>query len=261
MHQITFLCLTPDADHIGRFDPSFLTQQARMEILVQNSRSKSAVCTDEGDFKPISEWPGVTFNSDGEVTCLTRTWGSDLYAGTVDFRWLPETVGTLSLPYAKTEGLFRAVDFPRRMAEIRLRSNWLKGSVETAQLPTKLVELSLTSNQISGTINLRTLPEFMEILLLTQNKITGTVNLQHLPHWLRVLDLRANALCGDLIVANLPDSLTRLNVSYNRFMGKLEVEGRTFETLKELRAVGNSFLEIKYGEALPKGAIFSFELV
>ena len=258
MRSIISVFLTADSEHTGRFDPSLLTQQARMELLVQHSRDKSSVCTDDGDFKPISEWPGVTFNSDGEVTCLTRTWKIDLYAGTVEFQWLPETVGTLSLPYAKTEGLFRAVDFPRRMTEIRLCSNSLKGSVETAQLPAKLVELNLMDNQISGTINLCTLPDKLSWLWLNGNEITGTIDLQNLPKTLEQIDLSSNALFGNLIVRGLPTALHNINVSTNKFAGMLVVEENVFDTLDTLLVTANDFSSVDCEGTIPAEAMFKY---
>ena len=259
MHNIILTCLTAESDHIGRFDPSLLIQQARMELLVQHLPNKHRLYTDEGDFKPISEWPGVTVNANDEVTNIVRPWNAgDLYAGTVEFQWLPATVETISLVYGAVEGIFRAIDFPRKTTEIVITGNKLTGCIETANLPDNLRELNLMSNRISGTINLCTLPNSLESLALARNSITGKIDLQHLPQALCALNIRSNALSGGLIARNLPSHLQKVNISSNNFFGNLEVDGDAFETLRELRATECNFRKVIFGGTLPKDAVFEY---
>ena len=257
MNYIKLICLASDAHHIGRFDPSLLTQQARMELLVQNSRDKSAVCTDDGSFKDIADWPGITLNGNGDVIVIARPSRVDLYAGEVDFQWLPETVGAISLYDSGIEGLFRAAAFPPSMTEMTIVGNHLTGSISTAELPWKLQDLNLSENDIGGTIDLCTLPDSLYTLVLNKNVITGTINLQNMPQRMRKLEISDNMLRGDLIVRNIPPTLMRVNLSKNRFWGNLVIEDNAFESLRWLSVAKNNFASVQFEGSVPETVVFS----
>ena len=248
-------CFASDSTHIGRFDPSLLSQQARMELLVENLRHQAFFRDADGGFTSAKDWPGVRVDPHGNIISIKKPWGSAAFEGEIAFQWLPETIETLHCDHACIQTDFHAASFPRDMMRIELQGNKLTGSIATAELPPKLVRLNLWHNRISGTIDLTTLPGTLVTLMLDENEIMGTIDLQNLPKTLHTLDLAKNLLSGDVIVRILPESLTKINLSGNTFDGELLVEEAAFETRRTLRVGGNNFRE-KVVAKVPKYVFF-----
>ena len=58
-------------DHcLGRLDYDGLSEQARMEILIDGADDdfKAFLCDENMEFRDVAEWPGVTSNADGYIT-------------------------------------------------------------------------------------------------------------------------------------------------------------------------------------------------
>ena len=260
MPYIIALLHSADISHIGRFNVNHLTQQERMELMIENINTQTKFRRPRGgDFLDITAWPGVTCNDQGEVTYVENPWQSDDYAGTMHFQWLPPTVRNICIEHGGIEGTFSASDFPRKMFAIMLQANALTGSIDTAKLPETLNELNLYQNAISGTIDLCTLPPSLEFLTLYENAITGTVDLQHLPETIAAINMEDNKLFGDLIVQGLPTSLYMLNLSANSFEGKLHVGDNVFENLTNLLLQYNAFEQVEFSGRVPENAVFKIE--
>ena len=168
---------------------------------------------------PISEWHGVTTNSDGRVVELF------LFDNGLSGE-IPPELGNLT-----------------DLTALTLISNWLSGEIplELSRL-TKLTWLSLDGNQLSGEIP-RELAKLthLESLGLSENRLSGEIprELGSLSN-LELLFLNNNRL-SESIPSELEEltNLTVLWLSDNRLSGEIPPEFGNFSKLTVLNIAGN----------------------
>ena len=81
-----------DIHNLGRLDYASLSQQALMEVVVENLNCKDIFCDKEGHFLDITEWDGVEINENGGVTEIVWTYGDGVFlrfGGSLELRVPP----------------------------------------------------------------------------------------------------------------------------------------------------------------------------
>ena len=194
---------------VGRFDPTMLNDQSRMEMLVTPIEDDRAILVDDvylefknntDDFLDIQKWPGVTCNEGGDVVSID--WSLENWAcGEVSFDLLPENL----VFFDSTKGLF---------------NEWvIRGTISTELLPRVLETFIMNGHAIGGTIDLTQLPPAMKTFKAFGNVLEGTINLESLPSTMQKLDLSHNKLCGSPSLTKVPASVKRLLLDRNYFEG------------------------------------------
>ena len=192
-----------DDPNLGRVEKQSLPQQSLMEMLIADVADKEPFMNEDGSFREISLWPGVSLNNDGEVTEVDWEYSMGnlkTQAGHLHWQWIPETAENFFAPYCE-----------------------LYGSVDLNELPTKLVEFSVFHNNLSGSVRLDCLPQSLELLDLSENKFEGSVDCSGLPQSMNVLYLNNNQLSGSIHLSALPDGLEEFNASKNKLSGSFQL--------------------------------------
>ena len=196
----------------AKFDYGTLTDQMRMELLIQNveiadvraikERKAKMVFLKEKEWsvKDVCQWRSVRCDRDGNVTAIDwyRHYVNIAFRqpGTIELSWLPPLCRIVSFESQRVFGLFDASTLPRKLDTLNLRNNQLTGSVDVTALSDSMVTLELA-----------------------QNCLTGPLCLQELPERLEVLDLRANAIEQDVVYVQRIDKdlrIQKINIRENK---------------------------------------------
>ena len=153
--------------NLGRVDYHNMCDQQRMEKLVEELGVISMFMNnvDDGDYKDVCDWPGVTCSEDGS-SVLKINWYNKTLKGTMDLTWIPPTVTYFNVSV-----------------------NDITGTLVTAALPCNMKTFHLGSNKYSGTIDWKGLPPSIEHLYLSCNQFEGNVALDDLPCGVKYLSL------------------------------------------------------------------------
>ena len=202
-----FSLLTSADTHIGRFDPTTLTDRQLMELFFTPDES------DPGDYHQSGgedEWSDLGFSSDQDdacywkgVTCtmdgtvLIIAWASYHFniAGTLDFTKIPQEV-----------------------KEINFYNLPLYGEVEICALPQSMKNVCLQDCKFSGSLDIRALPRQIESFIVKGNQITSVGDICDLPRSLHVFKIGESAVTHKTLhVAQLPSTGIRVDLSGCRF--------------------------------------------
>ena len=252
MHAV-LLVISPDADseNLSRLDPSLLSEQALFEMFVEGFENKSRFQDGHRNYTDFHGWPTIE-KSDGEQYHFEASY--DLWSthgvlrGSLNLRFLPETVSILNLAGNEICGTICTEDLPRGMYSLFLQDNQFEGDFEIASLPDELTVLDIEKNNLRGTLDIASLPLKIEEFHASQNKFTGSVDLNHLPRDLTVLDLSKNFFSGEVNFITLRFQLESLNLSDNAGLfgplyGAALPPGLKQLKLKNVRLSGNIRLE------------------
>ena len=215
-----FILIDPEA--LGRCDPSLLPQQARLELLVQDFADKAPFQSADGSFVDVKDWVGVGMDAAGCVERILwskRTFRYTGRAGSINLRWIPQTMVFLHISGGGLEGSISTEDLPKTLDFLRLRDNQFKGEVNLQRLPPRMRLFDVSNNVLTGSVRLDSLPATLEALFLAANQFLGSVDLTHLPAKLTKINLNVNALSGDIDLSRLPQGLKRLHLQGNNFRG------------------------------------------
>ena len=248
--------LCADTGALGRFDPSLMSDQERMEMLVtpvdgddnslKDDQSRLNFKDSDGDFLKVHNWDGVRCDHNDRVVqidWLLKKWVSgtvsldflpprlvnfDITKGFFDSRKVTGTLSTALLPDSLSyfvidgnnfDGTLDLSSLPSSMIIFRARSNCFQGNINLESLPSGLKHMDLSTNELTGTLCLTKLPANVHTLSLSRNKFTGTIRLENLPS-MKVLNLSDNALVGSPSLANVPAKFGALQLDKNFFEGK-----------------------------------------
>ena len=181
---------------LGRVDKASMSDQTLLELVVNGISDISCLQAD-GIFDNIRVWKGASFDADG--TLLRLYWsrhGLRFFpsGGTIDLRWLPETLQVVSVAF-----------------------NCLEGSVDFKRLPGALVELYISHNELTGVLSLDNLPGNLRELIIDHNRFSGRVTAESLPKSMTSMCLSHNAFSGMLCLVNIPQYMMYITVQENAF--------------------------------------------
>ena len=238
-------------DPLGRFNPSMLTDQARMEMLVASRKETTAnqdyflkFTTDDGDYLDACDWPCVACDDaqnvtsinwklqkwvDGPVTLdylpenleymdiICRLFETAKASGTITTSLLPRVLQYLAVSGQNFFGTLDLSALPPAMTHFYGIYNKFAGTIDLEHLPPKMEIIDLSGNKLSGTLSLTKIQASMRRLILDSNEFSGTIELESLPAGMEVLDLHANELSGRPSMENIPKSLTAIVLHDNNF--------------------------------------------
>ena len=243
---------------LGRLDYSSLSDQARMEIVVENLNAscmfRNRNDTPESYYHDVCNWRGVTCNADGIVTkfqlCLYDLPVSDSFfhrigddiggdafitesltdreemyqGGSIAMEFLPDSVRVFKLKLLAAKGTLETMKLPHSLERFIVDGNRLHGTVDFCTLPKGLTEFVLSGNEFLGSCDFSLLPESLATLDLSRNRFEGSVKLDALPESLVMLCLDVNYLSGSVLITKLPPSIEQINISNNQFCGEFRLE-------------------------------------
>ena len=223
MLHILPLLLFSDNCTLGKFNPSLLSEQQMLELLVAEMHAKKIFQDFRGHFIDYKSWERVRLHKDETVERILWTVGDKwsrldetCLGGTVNLRWIPHSV----LHFSVTD-------------------MQLKGTVETSLLPKTLLSFKVSANALRGTFDVSGLPLKMHTVYIHRNNLLGTLDMPSLPASISVFMGHTNSFSGGLDFSNPSPSLNAVYLSHNAFSGPLRLDGIQSMTLMYLD--GNRF--------------------
>ena len=223
-----------------------------MELLVDglSPHTKKAFQDENGDYKEIAEWEGVTSSADGdvhEIEWQDSTISVECMNGTFDSHYLPRTLKRLNLEKVKCQCTLNFAALPDYLMSFRIAECSFVGSVDLGVFPASSVDIEIRGStwndspaRFTGTVDLTRLPPDLEILSLRYTLLSGTIDLEHLNTKLEWLLLTYSAFSGSVTFNNLPATLSRLDLNNNALSGEIDLYGVP-DTLEEINIAGNYF--------------------
>ena len=224
-----FLFLTADTP-IGRFDPSMLSPQESMELLVEgfNPEIRRLFQRDDGEYRSFKEWPHVACNRDGDIVLISwnrlSSFDTRKMTGTFAVEYIPDSVHTMIFGWMSFDGGLDFTRLPKCSRTFEVQRTRFSGTIDLTSLPDPLVTLVAVNSQFTGTVDLTQLPPNLRFLKLSENKLSGSVDLSQLNTVLQEISLDRNAFEGDVSLDNLPKTMQRVNIRKNKFCGELTVQ-------------------------------------
>ena len=220
IHQILPMLVAITADQaLGRVDYHSLSDQTMMELFIENliGDSKRLFESEEGMYRDVCLWDGVTCNDEGRVVAYTEPYYY-LY-GTASFSFLPRSIRCFNSKNISFQGTIDTDTLPECLEAFTVSKNKLSGTIDFTSLPESLIDILLDRNAFNGSCNFTSLPQKLRSLLLEKNRFSGSVSLTKLPDSLERFDLSSNAFCGTVDFSKLPKNLHVLRISENAFEG------------------------------------------
>ena len=212
---------------VARPNIAFLTEQTRMELLVENFIDKSAFLDANDEIRPISEWRGVTVDEKGIVQGIewpidhnSRLFGDTdesivREGGVVDLKFLPADLKKFHVFGVRLEGEIDTASLPRMLGTLNVGYNKFESTFETATLPGLIDRVILSNNMLYGTLDLTRLPDSLRFFHADANNFEGSAALHALPSKMVRLYLDGNYFSGSITFANLPRMLRNLRICNN----------------------------------------------
>ena len=223
----SWLLITALDTTLGRVNRNDITQQSRLELLIEDLLDKSRFHDKDGFYKDVCEWDGVTLDVENLVVGIL--WASMNTAffpqgGSLDLQWIPETAVSFTVYKAGIAGNFDVKYLPRHIQLFDLAQNTFTGDVDLTHLPSTVRGIFLGNNCLTGTLDFTMLPLSLRKLYLQENQFTGSINLIGLTDTIEELSVAGNQLSGTLNLSELPNSMQVLILEENKFKGSLRIK-------------------------------------
>ena len=167
----------------------------RLECLVESMDMKRHLKDKDGEYLEINEWKWTKFDPNGDV--LVIDWSDkwpDANSGTIELRWLPDTIKSFHITGTKYERTLDVGGLPASLENLYLQRNNMDGTVDFAAVSMRMRNFVLHTNRFHGALDLRSIPPNMEYLCLQKNNFTGVVTVGALPSSLYHLLLGMNQI-------------------------------------------------------------------
>ena len=236
--MIRILVSTADPT-IGRFDTNMLSDQACMELLIENiaDETKAYFQDKDGAFLDIGEWRGVTIDDIGNITQVSFT---ATFRGTFSLAYIPRRVKQFKINMCRAHGSLETATLPEGIEKLFLKHTQMSGTIDLRQVPASLTHFDVVYSSFSGSCDLTALPPKMVMLDLSHNAFSGEISLDSLPETMQCLYLYENSFCGEISLEKLPRAMTYLNISGNKLCGQFTLL-RPMPVLDALHADRNNF--------------------
>ena len=224
-------------DCCGRVDPSTLSQQTRMELLVAGLDDCEAFLGLDGTFTDISMWNGVSFDTEDAVVAIAWYIDDDCVneerpcetvveaGGSIDLRWLPPTVARFCIADMELSGTLTTSALPPALTHMNLKLNFLSGSFDVAGLPPLVDDISIAHNAFTGSLDVTAFPSRLRAFQAIFNRFTGSLDLTQLHAPLVRLGLSNNNFTGEIDLRRIPDSLQHMTLHGNAIKQDLLLVG------------------------------------
>ena len=228
MHSI-FKLFTLDPS-LGRLDYASLSDQARMELMVERMPDREIYQDDNGAYKDVCEWGGVSCDIDGNVQGI---WMNiyDRSEGSIDLSYIPPHVTQMyiagNVHGMQTRASIDVHMLPERLEQLGIELQQMVGTVDMTALPAKL--FNICENKCTGSFVLTSLPPGIEHIHARDNLFSGSLNFSSLPDKLVEIQLDKNRFSGEFRIEKFPRAMRRLTVSQNRLIGEAVIQkGKNF---------------------------------
>jgi len=215
---------------IGRAEFGCMSDQVRMEVMVQDINDKAFILDEDGEFKPVCECRSVECDEHDNV--IKIKWSSfsneniRLQGGNFNL-WIPPYVIDFSCYGQNLLGTLSTIKLPRPLVDFSIGRNKFSGTLDLSELPLNLLYFNLFTNLFEGTLDLTQLPPSIEDVYLNNNKFEGTIDINKLPRSLKELELRKNNLQQEelRVEGELPASLEYIALSGNKIKRIVDGDG------------------------------------
>ena len=242
------LCLD---NHLGRFDPSMVSDQECMELLTGAGQQPHDVpMRQQQPIQPVCEWQGVKCDADGHVTDInlyTHTW----HLGTIDLQHLPPRIERCDISLAtnysrlRAEGTIETARLPAGLRVFHANGHRFCGTVDLSALPRGMTDFQMFLNELTGEIDLTGLPAKFDTLNLSKNKLSGSLCLERLPSSIRFLSLARNGFTGEIRLDALPAGMKYLFLEHNALSGSVDLDCVS-DSMLDVSVVGNAFENLRF---------------
>ena len=243
-------------------DSITMKEETLLKLCVSNLHTIGAFQDENGDFLPISRWPGVSISIEGSVDQIewlsykqvevdgyvTRVATGLSPGGSIDFQHLPRELTHFSAPRMYFEGAMETADLPRQLEVFDVHANALIGQFATESLPRILVAIDVADNKLHGSLHIDTLPYGLKSLSAGGNAFTGGLRFVNLPECIELLDVQRNAFSGSIDLRHLPNSLNNLNLQSNLLAQSRLLVGKpraSFTLLLDEDKMGNVYYAVR----------------
>ncbi|KNH04162.1 leucine-rich repeat protein [Perkinsela sp. CCAP 1560/4] len=189
--RLALFCLDTLDPLLGRLDYASLSQQALMELVIEEIINKQKICGDSNEPQDIDDWLGVKLEDDKVVEI---DWNSSDLTGLLHLQWLPSSVCTCTIILNQLAGTLDLASLPVAMKQLGLGINAFTGCIDLERLPENMESFAINSNQLSGSLKLGSLPKTLTQFNATYNKFSGCIDLTQLPAALTGLYVSNNQL-------------------------------------------------------------------
>ena len=235
MHAI-LIVISPDTENLSRLDPSLLSEQTLFEMFIEGFQDKSRFQDEHGNYTDFHGWPAVEL-CDGELNRFDTNDDQESRAlgGSINLRFLPESLSWLGLAGNEIGGTICTADLPREIEYLFLDGNKFEGEFDISALPAEMKVLRISSNYLCGTLDIASLPREIEEFDGSENEFIGSINLDNLPESLTTLSLADNHFAGEFNFINLPLRLEEIELSDNPGLFGALYSAALPRSLKQLR--------------------------
>ena len=213
---------------IGRVDTAFLSQQQKMELMIDGIDDISKLDFQrDGFYKPVEEWQGLIIDFSNDFIITSVYWSRKFRGGMLNLKFMPSTVIEFRCESSNLVGSIHLESLSPVLRELSMAHNDCTGEVNLTSLPDTLVELDINGNRLEGTVDLTHLPAQLKHFYICGNDFTGSLDFSSLPNQIQDMDLSFCAFTGSLNLTNFPESLRTIELMNNRLSGTavLDVNG------------------------------------
>ena len=184
----SLLCVLSVDEKLVRVDYNSLSDQMRMEMLIEgfDEKSKGKHQDKEGMYLDVCKWVCVKCDADERVVQCDMKF---FISGSVELCYIPPRVKNVCIWHTTLTGSIDFAQVPQHMENFNFYGNQLSGCVDFTQIPQSMRYLHLKSNQVSGSADLTHLPEGLLKLSLDLNQFSGSVDLTQIPKRMSELSL------------------------------------------------------------------------
>eukprot|EP00009_Paramoeba_aestuarina_P007905 CAMPEP_0201520642 /NCGR_PEP_ID=MMETSP0161_2-20130828/12012_1 /ASSEMBLY_ACC=CAM_ASM_000251 /TAXON_ID=180227 /ORGANISM="Neoparamoeba aestuarina, Strain SoJaBio B1-5/56/2" /LENGTH=259 /DNA_ID=CAMNT_0047919093 /DNA_START=33 /DNA_END=812 /DNA_ORIENTATION=+ len=219
-----FLIFVTSADSscpLDRVDYTSLSQQALMEMFIENVYTDENFVDDAENYTEIDEWDGLEFNDDGEVTAID--FFQVIGPGILDFEAIPSTVTYVSLVVCESECEVPWDKFSDGLEYFILFESAFHGTIDLTSLPSNLFVLTCGNCAFSGTLDFSKLPKNLVLLNLSGNALAGQIDLREIEKTMCELSYEHQEIEHERVVPR-KDLDFALLLRRNKFEGDVRVK-------------------------------------
>ena len=170
---------------LGRLDYASLSDQARMELMVERMPEREKFQDENGAYKDVCDWRGVECDTEGNVQKI-QIIILDRSEGSIDLSYVPPHVTDLEVSCGaaaiQTHASVDAHMLPVNLERLNIGLGQLIGTVDMTKLPATLYSFTISENQCTGSFVLTSLPPGIEHIHARLNLFSGSLNFSSLPH-------------------------------------------------------------------------------
>ena len=142
----------------GRFNPSLLSGQQRMELFFTPDDHEDAHSQLRGDPDDACTWHYVECDASYNITEITWDRLFITLQGEINMAILPQTIEHLELYFQPLRGALGTSNLPEKIQSLVIDNCLVHGTLDLGSLPPTLFELTVRGNKVTAIENFRNIP-------------------------------------------------------------------------------------------------------